>query len=241
MYKRLAYVVGIGLAVLAAVDAQAQSGADAKKHDRAQELESQGSHNEAVVLYRELLESQPENVTFHYELGLIFTQKLGNGSDAIPLWEKVAADDSPRNRSDGQFYLGRSYQLINRFDEAIGAYRKFGDLAREESSYNPHLNDYNRLIAQCDFAKGSTPDKGVVIMNLGEGVNTNYPEYIPVVDRADSVLLYTSRRKTNTGGKIDRDDQQYYEDMYVSYSDQGNYGTGTLYDGSKEFLGIILN
>jgi hypothetical protein len=39
--------------------------------------------------------------------------------------------------------------------------------------------------------------------NLGKGINTNYSEYRPLVTADDSVLIFTSNRKGNTGGLVD--------------------------------------
>ncbi|MGB1318078.1 MAG: TolB family protein, partial [Flavobacteriales bacterium] len=60
--------------------------------------------------------------------------------------------------------------------------------------------------------------------NLGKNINSIYDEYSAVVDASESMLIFTSRRPTSTGGFLDLDDK-YFEDIFVSQKDEnGEWG-----------------
>lgn len=60
----------------------------------------------------------------------------------------------------------------------------------------------------------------VKITNLGDSVNSEWPEYSPVITADEQVLYYTTRRPTTTGGEKSEADGMYYEDIVVSYKDE---------------------
>ena len=60
----------------------------------------------------------------------------------------------------------------------------------------------------------------VTIKNIGDSINTEYPDYSPVITADEQVLYYTTRRPTTTGGGEKLADGMYYEDIVVSYKDK---------------------
>lgn len=61
-------------------------------------------------------------------------------------------------------------------------------------------------------------DKSTQINNMGNIINSSYNDYAPVVSADNSVLIFTSRRK-HKKSKKSLDDNQYYEDIYISYKE----------------------
>jgi hypothetical protein len=55
----------------------------------------------------------------------------------------------------------------------------------------------------------------VRIFNLGPRINTNNPEYAPVISADESKLIFTSKRKEGTGS-LTTLDGFYYEDIYIA-------------------------
>jgi len=112
------------------------------------------------------------------------------------------------------FYAGRAYHLQHKFETAIKYYESYKATLKPN---NPDLYEVTQDIACCKNGMEliKNPVK-VKITNLGPVVNSQYPEYAPVISADESVLIITSRRPNTTGGKIETSTGQYYEDIYQS-------------------------
>jgi hypothetical protein len=78
--------------------------------------------------------------------------------------------------------------------------------------------------AQNEFAKELVAAPiNVKIQNLGDSINSEFPDYSPVLSADESSLIYTTRRNTGTGGER-LQDGQYYEDIVISYKDANGCG-----------------
>jgi len=62
-----------------------------------------------------------------------------------------------------------------------------------------------------------------IVRNIGNNINSVYPEYVPIVTSDETALYFTSRRE---GGVNNKKDQfgYYYEDIYVSHKTNGVWG-----------------
>jgi outer membrane protein OmpA-like peptidoglycan-associated protein/tetratricopeptide (TPR) repeat protein len=121
-----------------------------------------------------------------------------------------------------QYYLGRFYHLAAQWDKGITAYRAYLTTLNSDPNGNrDKIADMNRKIQECLTGKElQKHPQRVFIDNLGPTVNTGDPEYAPVITADESEIIFTSRRATSTGGKLDPDNQ-YFEDLY-----QTNYVAG---------------
>ena len=54
------------------------------------------------------------------------------------------------------------------------------------------------------------------VNNLGDKINTAYPEYGPLITSDESKMLFTSRRPGGIGNLKDPNGD-YFEDVYVGY------------------------
>ncbi|MCX6312409.1 MAG: OmpA family protein [Bacteroidetes bacterium] len=120
-----------------------------------------------------------------------------------------------------QYYLGRLFHLHAQWDKAITAYRAYlTSLNGNPTDNREKIADMNRKIQECVTGKElqKNPQR-VFIDNLGVTVNSSDPEYSPLITADESEMIFTSRRSTTTGGKMDGN--QYFEDLY-----QTNYVNG---------------
>ena len=85
-----------------------------------------------------------------------------------------------------------------------------------------YSKDINKKIDESTTAKELVKNPvRVFIDNMGPNVNTIYPDYSPIINADESVMFFTSRREGTTGGEKAPDDMQYYEDIYISYNNNG--------------------
>ncbi len=157
----------------------------------------------------------PNNALLNYKLGICYLYTIQK-TKSIVFFEK-AIQLNPTVAPDLHLVLGEAYQLNYEFDKAISEYKKY------QQNLSPFDLETKRKviekkIKECDIAKGLVAQPvRVFIDNLGNTVNSIYPDYSPIVNADESVLIFTSRRPDTYGGDKDPNDNMYFEDVYFSY------------------------
>lgn len=171
----------------------------------------------ALPYYKSLSEAHDDDPYFHFQLGICYLYKNDEKEQAIIQLEKAKAQEPSIPRID--FYLGRAYHLNYKFDDAIAEFQK--SLANDKLN-DKETQEVNHYIGYCTNAKILCRDTAMVdIKNIGDPVNTEYAEYVPVITIDESTLIYTYRGARSTGGlenlKFQPDSTgDYYEDIMVS-------------------------
>jgi outer membrane protein OmpA-like peptidoglycan-associated protein len=121
--------------------------------------------------------------------------------------------------------LGEAYHLNYEFDKAIEHFKAYRDrLETKSATYAEEVKYVNKKIAECETAKqlAANPIR-VFIDNLGNVVNTEYPEVAPIINADASSLYFTSSRPDVMGGKLDEETGLYFEDIYVTHRVNGTW------------------
>ncbi len=168
---------------------------------------------------------EPDNANVNFKIGQLYLASSSQKPKAVayleaalPKASRSYTPDDPTEKHCPElvyFLLAKAYHLTYRFDEATAMFEKFskctGDMTLQ--------NDIKRRIEICQTAKMyvSSPMK-CTITNLGDSVNTRFPEYGAVITADESTMYFTSRRfNSETGGNDNRDIyDKYYEDIWVS-------------------------
>ena len=179
-----------------------------------------GDFRRALALFLKLDMRYPGAKGYKYYAGICYLQKTDEQEKAIGYLE-AAYSGNPK-LPDILFYLGRSYMVNYRFDEAIGYFK----LAEGKKKTSPENRvRIPRLIEQCMNAKAlrnQRNEQKFVIENLGAPVNTEYHEHIPLVSADESVIIFTYNGKRSKGGLINiygepDPDGQYFQDIFVAH------------------------
>ncbi|MGZ3863326.1 MAG: hypothetical protein ACXVPN_07885 [Bacteroidia bacterium] len=133
-------------------------------------------------------------------------------------------DDNPGEKQaavQAYFFLGQAYHFDGKLDEATKMYDMYSSyLSPTKKSDKEDIEFVEHFKTQVRNARTmmASPLK-IKITNLGDSINTEYPEYSPVITADEQVLYYTTRRPTTTGGERSLEDGMYFEDIVVSYKD----------------------
>lgn len=199
-----------------------------------------GNYELALPIFLDLLSTDPDNANLNFKVGMCYLKGVKNKKAAIPYLEKAAQkinrnydDLNPYEKNAPNYtllYLGQALHLAYRFDEAIETLEKF------KSSINKkhvRYQEADRTIAMCNNAKEfiATPNQAF-ITNLGDYINTEFPEYSPVISIDESTLIFTSRRNTTTGGSQEINGD-WFEDIYISTKDENDKWTTARPIGSN--------
>lgn len=109
--------------------------------------------------------------------------------------------------------LGSSYHRLGELDSAQVYYQK-----TINSLSNSRIKDLrvNEKIAECAFAKNALEKGSNMRIPMRGDINTGYNDYCPLLTNNGNRMYFTSRRGNTTGGKMNPDDQEYFEDVYTA-------------------------
>jgi outer membrane protein OmpA-like peptidoglycan-associated protein len=197
----------------------------------------------------------PNNSNINFKLGFSYLNSLNGKKKAENHLIKAVQNISPKYKDNNYkergapsiawFYLGQAYHFNNKFDQAIDAFNKFREYT-DPKDLNL-ASEINRQIEFCINGKMlSEAPVAMEVKNLGKNINSAFPEYAPVISADESVLIFTSRRNNSTGGKI-AEDGGFFEDIYISYNNNGEWsepqsiGTNINTAGHEATIGLSVD
>jgi outer membrane protein OmpA-like peptidoglycan-associated protein/tetratricopeptide (TPR) repeat protein len=184
----------------------------------AQELLHAEEYYDALKLYLKLDSLVPNKASTNYDIGICYMHS-NTKTKALPYFKKAKELNS--DRQDLDFYLGRSYHLNHKFDEAEVYYKSYKEIMKDSSRI---IADMDRHLEMCNVGRKLMADSSeLVIENLGPDMNSPYPDYVPTISADETVMIFTSRREGTTGGNQDSRDGLYFEDLYISYKDANGW------------------
>lgn len=193
----------------------------------------------ALTLYREIIESEPENAGAHYWTARCH-YRLKRYDLAEEYLDKAVALD-PSVQSDVAFFYGEIHHRLAKTDEAISHFCDYlldqtGVVAGKPNPSDDHAvreflrkidkrhwNNYEKYMArkhiqQSMFAREMMSNPAnVSVENMGRALNSRFDDYTPSVSADGSLIIFTSRRSDTEGGEIDEGgDFKFFEDIYFS-------------------------
>ncbi len=184
----------------------------------------------AEIVADKLLTLQPESSNYNYRKGYIvlaarkdFIVAMRHLQIAIRETSKNYDMYSRRETSaavDAYYHLARCYHMNEEIGKAKEHYQFFIDNSAKKSEL---VSKSELGLVQCNVAKYNLAHpKTAIVKNIGSTVNTNAPEYAPVISLDGNSLYFTSRRQWIDQSSDDFKDpqlNQYPEDIFVSYLD----------------------
>ncbi len=205
---------------VSAVSAQSNE----KKFYNAEDLIEYGNFHKALSIYLELLNDQPNNANLNFKVGFCYLNTATDKVKAIPYLEfaskHIDLDYEPGVFTETEapievlYFLGKAYHVNYRFDDAESVFIKLKSMLDADNQV--FVDKVNHELEACQVARTLMKDPvDMDVTNLGSKINTIYSEHSPVISGDESILVFTSKRKGNTGGRK-TDDGQYFEDIYIS-------------------------
>ncbi len=164
--------------------------------------------------YKELIELNPDKAIYYFEAGLAYYFSQKNREEGIVLFKKSLSKFEKDTIPETFYYLGKLYHYNHQFDESILTLKKFENYLASTPGGDQLKNEINRIIDNNNYAIQQKEKNNIKIENI-TSLNTEYADYAPVKKPESDILLFTSRRKGSTGGKISYD-SKYYEDIYIA-------------------------
>ena len=170
----------------------------------------------AIGLYKKMIEMEPDNGLYHFQLGFCFLNTSSKKDSSIYEFKKAYSSYKPKQRKGTQgieteFYLGRAYRVNDSIDLALSTLEKL----KRRVTNKRFIEIIDKEIDQCNLTNEmkSHPVE-IQVQNLGAIVNSQFTDHSPVLTADESVLFFTSRRPYKEY-ELQADDQ-YDENIYVS-------------------------
>lgn len=201
-----------------------------------------GNYEDALGDYLQLLNEEPQNESYNYNVAVCYLNSNVNKAKAVPYLEIVTRRDKHDPNAD--YLLGRAYQYANRFDDASNTFKKFKSDAKG-TVFN--LVDAELQIQHCINAKELMKyPVSVSFQNLGSNINSAYADYYPFVTSNEAFLVYNTRRPEKNAEKLDNG--SYRNSIYISKVVNGEYLKASPIgapinagNGGMEVIGLSAN
>jgi hypothetical protein len=170
----------------------------------------------ALDLYRQAFATDSNIVSINFKMASCMYNLKKHKLGSLPYFEKALRG----GMSEANYYLGNLYHLNGKFAEAINSFEDYKKIPVKKTFPDEEV-DF--LISKCKTAKEmvKTP-MNVKIENIGNVINSEYPDYVPLISADESVLIFTSRRKGSTGNQLDPNGD-YFEDIYISHKTENGW------------------
>ncbi len=225
MKKNLLFIVAL-LFVVNIIKAQLSSGSYSDYFREGNFLLLEDNYDLALKNFIEAYKKDSSSANINFNVGYCYlnsSTKKGLAerylSKAVTSVTKNYAQDEPSEKSApplAHFYYGRALHINYKFDEAAAQYDIFEKQYAKSKVIKEEIAYYK---AQTAFAKELVAVPiNVQIQNLGDSINSEYPDFSPVLSADERMMIYTTRRSTTTGGER-TPDGQFFEDVVVAYKD----------------------
>ena len=178
-------------------------------------MERKGGYRLALDYYLKANIFNPDNAVLNYKIGVCYLNSFTK-EKAYDYLQK-AYKINKKVSDEIHYQLGLALQNSLRFDEAMEEYIIYKNGVKSEKQ----LPEIEKQIAKCldecknGFVLLNTTVKGKII-NL-QILNSEYPDYCPLISADEKVMIFTSRRSNTTGNQMDDEDFGYFEDIYISH------------------------
>jgi outer membrane protein OmpA-like peptidoglycan-associated protein len=160
----------------------------------------------ALVAYRDLANSEPENANFNYLTGYCYLKVPFENGRSIPYLTKAIKNLSLLYKEgsnkeiaapiDALFWLGYAYHLNKGYSYAQIYYKRYRDTLSVDDA--PNIKMVDRQIESCNNARElSKHPVQVEIENLGNTINSSKGDLNPCVNGKGTSLLYTRIKEKN--------------------------------------------
>lgn len=194
--------------------AQLFAGPDKIKMLQAKASVADGDYNGALRIYRALYTEHESDAMLNWRMAECYIG-LKDGPNTLVYLQKAQASN-PEIDKELEYNMGMAYRMIVDQENAILHLDKY--LANEKlpkSDKEKAEALKGKCLATIELMANPVDVK---IESAGTGINTDENhEYHPSVTADGKIMVFTSRREGTEGGKRYEGDNDWYEDIYISY------------------------
>jgi len=155
----------------------------------------------------------------NYEAGWMHLRTVQKDR-AVKYFLRVYRQD-PSYKFDIEYLIGRSYQYGEQFDKALQYYNLYKEKLAKKANYQGKdkvdAAVVDRTISECQNGKEYVANpQNFSIVNIGREINSEYEDYVPVLNEAENEIFFTTRRREDNLNQNVADDNKPWEDIFFA-------------------------
>ncbi|NMM48620.1 OmpA family protein [Marinigracilibium pacificum] len=168
----------------------------------------------------------PDNIEANWLSGE-YIQRTSNKDRSVKYFKKVYELD-PDYRFDVLYWIGRGYQYGYDFSSALEYYQRYYDKLYADVNYRGMdkvtVKEVEKKIQEAkNGIEFMANPMNFSIVNVGSQINSPMPDYGPVLNEDETIMIFTSRRKEDNLNQDVFEDNFPYEDIFISYKKDGQW------------------
>lgn len=180
--------------------------------DKGRQQVTDGKIRDALITFREATQKDPNSWKASYWVSYCH-YRLNNFGFARQYGQEALRKGGSDVDADIYDILGTCDHRLGNLDSAQANYQKALDLLSANRAKELRITE---KLAECAFAKNELSKSTNLRTPLMGDINTGYNDYNPILSADGKRLYFTSRRGNTTGGRMNPDDQEYFEDVYTA-------------------------
>jgi len=187
-------------------------GAEQSFYDGIYFYEEEEDYEEAVYLFQQVLEQEPENANVKYFIGMCYNNILGQEYKGIPYLEEATENINLKYKANkfsekkaphhSWFYLAETYRKNNQMDEALKALSQFQGLPSFEKKYNTRITeDEIKNVERAKIIRDA--EINIRALYFNEPINTTDHDYGGVISADGKMMIWVNTKS-------------FYEAVYMS-------------------------
>ncbi len=191
---------------------------------QAQQYYDNGDYKTALTYYLKAEKLHPGDPHFAYSAGLCYS-KLGYYEEALPHLE-IAKNSNKIKTPTLDYHLGQCYHATMKFEKAIVSFELY-----KQQTIKSEPAEAAKAKLGIQYCKNAIElvrsPVNVKISNMGDKINSEHPDYNPVLPVDESIMIFTSRREHETHKGKDPRDNKYYENIFINVKSVSEWTTPT--------------
>ena len=168
------------------------------------------NYHDGLKEFKALLKLKPDNDYYRWGVGYCHLHLNNDKSAAIPFFKTVLAKENADQAiwfdlADAYFQTGK----LDESEKAFDIYIKSGITDKHE------ITAIRKKQMIANARKAILNPVNVTITNLGEGINSKYPDLFPYINSTEKFMVF-SRQASNNSGRFRNEDGYYAGDLYHS-------------------------
>ena len=177
----------------------------------------------AYTKFDELNSKYPKDYDYKLKLGICCLKNPERKERSVEIFTELK---NTYKTVELDYYLGKAYHANYKFVEAVELLEKFIGARRNSiiSEEKELVEDAKLIVTNCKNGKLLIDNKVIAdIKPIGDPINSEEDQYVPVIATDESILFFTYRGKFSVGGKLNSNlepdpiEGRYNEDVYIAY------------------------
>lgn len=223
--------------------AQEKPGQIKKYVKKGRKAYNKGEYWKAKSYYDKVTASSSTKPQYWLEAGKVYYDSQVERERSLPYFSKALeySGDAGDTIPEIFYYRAKAHHFLGNYEDAIKDYNYFLTKVKNNKKGIELRQEVIREIEICNNGvdlRNQPTERYTQVENMGVRVNSDAPDYAPVVSNDENLILFCSRRPP---GKKKNIDGLYYEDIFYTTKNGDAWDQADVIDKSSGYLQKEIN